>query len=123
MVFRHSKIVCTIGPATSTARMMERLIEAGMDVARLNFSHGTHAEHAERIVLLRDAAMKHGKPIAILADLQGPKIRTGTLAGNTPVELKAGQRFTITTAKVMGDSNRVSTTFRPLPREGHCGNR
>src|SRR6202161_1577219 len=123
MMFRHSKIVCTIGPATSTARMIERLIEAGMGVARLNFSHGTHAEHAERIALLRDAAMKHQKPIAILGDLQGPKIRTGSLAGKTPVELKAGQRFGITTAKVVGDANRVSTTFRPLPREVHRGNR
>ena len=103
--------------------MIERLIEAGMDVARLNFSHGTHAEHAERIALLRDAAMKHRKPIAILADLQGPKIRTGPLVGKTPVELKTGQRFVITTAKVMGDANRVSTTFRPLPREVHRGNR
>src|SRR6202161_4704197 len=123
MMFRHSKIVCTMGPATSTARMIERLIEAGMGVARLNFSHGTHAEHAERIALLRDAAMKHQKPIAILGDLQGPKIRTGSLAGKTPVELKAGQRFVITTAKVVGDANRVSTTFRPLPREVHRGNR
>ncbi|MBV8780605.1 MAG: pyruvate kinase, partial [Phycisphaerae bacterium] len=122
-MFRHSKIVCTIGPATSSAGMIERLIEAGMDVARLNFSHGTHAEHAERIALLRDAAMKQQKPIAIIADLQGPKIRTGPLAGKTPVELKAGQRFVITTAKVMGDANRVSTTFRPLPREVHRGNK
>ena len=122
-MFRHSKIVCTIGPATSTAEMIERLILAGMDVARLNFSHGTHAEHAGRIALLREAAMKHQKPIAIIADLQGPKIRTGPLAGKTPVELKAGQRFVITTAKLMGDANRVSTTFRPLPREVHRGNR
>ncbi len=122
-MFRHSKIVCTIGPATSTAEMIERLILAGMDVARLNFSHGTHAEHAGRIALLREAAMKHQKPIAIIADLQGPKIRTGSLAGKTPVELKAGQRFVITTAKLIGDANRVSTTFRPLPREVHRGNR
>ena len=123
MMFRHSKIVCTIGPATSSARMIERLIEAGMDVARLNFSHGTHAEHAERIAVLREAAVKQQKPIAILGDLQGPKIRTGPLAGKTPVELKTGQRFVITTAKVMGDANRVSTIFRPLPREVHRGNR
>src|ERR1700759_4951482 len=106
MTFRHSKIVCTIGPATSTAEMIERLILAGMDVARLNFSHGTHAEHAARIGLLREAGMKHQKPIAIIADLQGPKIRTGPLAGKTPVELKAGQRFVITTAEVVGGGNR-----------------
>lgn len=123
MAFRHSKIVCTIGPASSSARIIERLMRAGMDVARLNFSHGTHADHARSIALLRAAAIKHEKPIAILADLQGPKIRTGPLAGGTPVTLTSGQRFTITTARVPGDAGRVSTTFRPLPREVHRGNR
>ncbi|MGC2800542.1 MAG: pyruvate kinase [Candidatus Acidiferrum sp.] len=123
MAFRHSKIVCTIGPASHSPRMISRLIKAGMDVARLNFSHGTHAEHAQIIASLRAAAVEHEKPIAILADLQGPKIRTGPLAGSRPVFLRAGQRFTITTAKVLGDSTRVSTTFRPLPREVHRGNR
>ncbi|MGB6682942.1 MAG: pyruvate kinase [Candidatus Acidiferrum sp.] len=123
MAFRHSKIVCTIGPASHSPRMISRLIKAGMDVARLNFSHGTHDEHAQIIASLRAAAVEHEKPIAILADLQGPKIRTGPLAGSRPVFLRAGQRFTITTAKVLGDSTRVSTTFRPLPREVHRGNR
>jgi len=123
MSFRHSKIVCTIGPASSSVRVIERLLRAGMDVARLNFSHGTHGEHVARIAMLRDAAMKQQKPIAILGDLQGPKIRTGPLANKTPVELKTGQRFVITTAKVIGDANRVSTIFRPLPREVHRGNR
>ena len=94
-----------------------------MDVARLNFSHGTHADHARSIAVLRAAAMKHEKPIAIIADLQGPKIRTGPLAGGASVTLTAGQRFVITTARVPGDANRVSTTFRPLPREVHRGNR
>src|SRR3984885_15034058 len=123
MAFRHSKIVCTIGPASSSPRVIERLIQAGMDVARLNFSHGTHADHARSIAVLRAAAMKHEKPIAIIADLQGPKIRTGPLAGGASVTLAAGQRFVITTARVPGDANRVSTTFRPLPREVHRGNR
>ena len=123
MAFRHSKIVCTIGPASRSPRMISRLIKAGMDVARLNFSHGSHAEHAQIIAALRAAAVEHEKPIAILADLQGPKIRTGPLAGSRPVFLRTGQRFTITTAKVLGDSTRVSTTFRPLPREVHRGNR
>jgi pyruvate kinase len=94
-----------------------------MDVARLNFSHGSHADHAQSIALIRAAAMKHEKPVAILADLQGPKIRTGPLAGGSPVLLRAGQRFVITTAKVLGDSTRVSTVFRPLPREVHKGDR
>src|ERR1700722_11108930 len=105
MTFRHSKIVCTIGPTSSTPRMIERLIEAGMDVARLNFSHGTHEEHGARIAVLCEAAIKHQEPFAILGELQGPKIRTGPLEGKTSVELKTGQRFVITTAKVMGDAN------------------
>ncbi len=123
MAFRHSKIVCTIGPATRSPRMIRRLLEAGMDVARLNFSHGTHQEHAHSIAMLRDAAIEHEKPIAILADLQGPKIRTGPLAGSRPVQLRAGQRFVITTSRILGDSTRVNTTFTPLPREVHRGDR
>lgn len=123
MIFRHSKIVCTIGPATRSPRMIDRLLEAGMDVARLNFSHGSHEEHARNISLVREASGKHQKPIAILADLQGPKIRTGPLAGGGPVMLRAGQRFVITTARVLGDSTRVNTTFTPLPREVHRGDR
>src|SRR5690242_18434691 len=123
MNFRHSKIVCTIGPATRSPRMIDKLFAAGMDVARLNFSHGTHEEHAENFAMIRGASGMHEKPIAILADLQGPKIRTGALAGGGPVMLRAGQQFVITTAKVLGDSTRVSTTFAPLPREVHRGDR
>src|SRR6202021_4080079 len=119
MAFRHSKIVCTIGPACCSPRMIRRLLQAGMDVARLNFSHGTHTEHAQNIAALRAAAVEREKPIAILADLQGPKIRTGPLAGGGPVMLRTGQRFVITTAKVLGDSTRVNTVFTPLPREVH----
>src|SRR6202171_6084629 len=123
MAFRHSKIVCTIGPASRSPRIIDRLLRAGMDVARLNFSHGSHANHAESIAMLRAAATHIHKPIAILADLQGPKIRTGPLAGSRPVQLRTGQRFVITTAKILGDSTRVSTVFRPLPREVHRGDR
>jgi len=123
MISRHSKIVCTIGPVTRTPRMIRKLIDAGMDVARLNFSHGTHEEHAENIAALREAAMLMKKPIAILADLQGPKIRTGALAGGGSVALRTGQKFVITTAKVLGDSTRVNTTFRPLPHEVKTGDR
>jgi pyruvate kinase len=123
MAFRHSKIVCTIGPASRSLKIIDRLLQAGMDVARLNFSHGTHADHAQSIAMIRAAAIKRQKPIAILADLQGPKIRTGPLAGASPVLLRAGQKFVITTARVLGDSTRVSTVFRPLPREVHRGDR
>jgi pyruvate kinase len=123
MSFRHSKIVCTIGPASRSPRLIERLLRAGMDVARLNFSHGSHANHAETIALLRAAALQLRKPLAILADLQGPKIRTGALAGRSPVVLRAGQQFVITTARILGDSTRVSTVFKPLPREVNRGDR
>src|SRR5450432_1674192 len=123
MSFRHSKIVCTIGPASASRRMIEKLLQAGMDVARLNFSHGTHEAHSATIALLRAAALKQRRTISILADLQGPKIRTGALAGGQPVYLSAGQQFVITTARVLGDSTRVNTTFTPLPKEVHKGNR
>ena len=123
MAFRHSKIVCTIGPASSSPAMIDRLLRAGMDVARLNFSHGTHEQHAHTIATLRAASVKHEKPIAILADLQGPKIRTGALAGGGLVQLRSGQTFVITTRRILGDSTRVNTTFTPLPREVHRGDR
>jgi pyruvate kinase len=123
MVYRHSKIVCTIGPASCSPRKIEKLLRAGMDVARLNFSHGTHEEYARKIAVLRAASAQWEKPIAILADLQGPKIRTGSLAGGGPVLLRSGQQFVITTAKVLGDSTRVNTTFTPLPREVHRDDR
>jgi len=123
MAFRHSKIVCTIGPASRDPRILRKLLEAGMDVARLNFSHGSHAEHLACIQALRGTALKLKKTIAILADLQGPKIRTGVLAGGKPIWLRTGQAFTITTAKILGDSTRVNTTFLPLPREVDRGDR
>ena len=123
MNHRHSKIVCTIGPATHLPPMIRRLMQAGMDVARLNFSHGTHQMHAQSIAMLHAAAAELGKTIGILADLQGPKIRTGALAGGGTVNLRSGQQFVITTAKILGDSTRVSTIFRPLPREVKSGDR
>lgn len=94
-----------------------------MNVARLNFSHGTHEEHAKNIANLRSAASAMKKTIAILADLQGPKIRTGVLAGGGPVILRTGQEFTITIAKILGDSTRVNTVFESLPREVKAGDR
>src|SRR5438874_1117421 len=103
--------------------LIDRLLRAGMDVARLNFSHGSHEEHAKNISVLRAAAVEHEKPIAILADVQGPKIRTGPLAGGGPVLLRAGQEFVITTARMLSDSTRDNTVFTPLPREVHRGDR
>jgi pyruvate kinase len=95
--------------------MIDRMIQAGMDVARLNFSHGAPADHARRVNQVRKAGIRHQKPIAILADLQGPKIRTGELEGGKPVHLRFGQRFIITSRHIKGTAEGVSTTFQALP--------
>ncbi|PMP84178.1 MAG: pyruvate kinase [Roseiflexus castenholzii] len=120
---RRTKIVATIGPVSSSPEMIERLLTAGMDVARLNFSHGTHEEHAQRIQVLRDIAARKERPLALLQDLQGPKIRTGPLVDRKPVMLRAGDRFTITTRNVPGTASLVSTTYAALPRDVHPGDR
>ncbi len=115
--------MCTLGPASRSPEMIDQLMRAGLDVARLNFSHGTHEEHAKVIADLRAISARHEKPIAILADLQGPKIRTGLLEGAKPVELRTGQRFTITTKTIKGNVQGVSTTYKPLPEEVQKGDR
>jgi pyruvate kinase len=120
---RRAKIVCTLGPASSSGKVVDALVEAGMDVARLNFSHGTPPEHASRVAAVRSASARHQKPLAILADLQGPKIRTGALKEGQPVHLVAGKRLVITTKNVTGTAEIVSTTFRALPKAVHKGHR
>ncbi|HEY0735466.1 MAG TPA: pyruvate kinase [Herpetosiphonaceae bacterium] len=114
---RRTKIVATLGPASDSDASIRRLIEAGVDVMRLNFSHGTHEEHAERITRIRAQSEAVGKPVAILQDLQGPKIRTGPLKNDMPVLLQDGASFTITTEQIEGDARRVSTTYQDLPRD------
>src|SRR3954451_5146083 len=96
-VHRRAKIVATIGPATDTEASLEALLTAGVDVVRLNFSHGSHDQHARRIGMVRAISERLKRPIAVMLDLQGPKIRTGPLVGGKPVELKRGQTFKITT--------------------------
>jgi pyruvate kinase len=118
---RRTKIVCTIGPATSSEEQLERLMRAGMNVARLNFSHGTHDEHAEVIERIRAISARLGCSIAILQDLQGPKIRTGALQGGQPVRLVDGADVTITTRQVAGDAQTISTTYTPLPEDVKAG--
>jgi pyruvate kinase len=120
---RRAKIVCTIGPASNTESALRMLMHAGMDVARLNFSHGSHADHAKIIETLRRMASSEGRTICILQDLQGPKIRTGALRGHQPVTLKSGARVTITTRDVEGAADLISTTFKDLPREMQPGSR
>lgn len=103
--------------------MTERLVRAGMDVARLNFSHGTHTEHARSAANVRAAGVKLQKPIAILADLSGQKMRTGTLAGGEKITLRAGQDFSISVGDEPGTARGIFTTFRQLPREVRRGDR
>src|SRR5258707_2957177 len=106
---RRAKIVCTLGPASNTEVAMRDLMRAGMDVARLNFSHGTHEEHARVIERLRKVAEREGRTICILQDLQGPKIRTGRLKSHAAVELKAGASVTITPREIAGTASVMST--------------
>ena len=120
---RRTKIVCTLGPASDTDATIEALLLAGMDVARLNFSHGTQETHAAALVRLRAAAERLGRPLAILQDLQGPKIRTGALAGGKPATLRDGQRFTITTRSIAGTAEGVSTTYAAFPLDVKPGDR
>ena len=110
-----TKIVCTIGPASESSATMEQMIQAGMNVARLNFSHGDFAGHRQVIEKLRAAARAAGRRLAVMADLPGPKIRIGQLT-QEPVELKAGDAFTLTTEEIGGDARRVSVTFGRLPQ-------
>ena len=111
---RRAKIVCTLGPATSTPERIKALVEAGMDVARLNLSHGSYQDHERIYRMVRDASDTTGRGVGIVVDLQGPKIRLGRLASG-PVELQQGQRFTVTTRHVPGDSEIASTTYAGLP--------
>lgn len=115
-IYGKTKIVCTLGPATTGVETLTRLIEAGMDIARLNFSHGTHDDHCRAIRDLRAAAKQTGECLSILQDLQGPKIRVGELA-QPFVELVAGRETTITTDEVAGTADRIPTAFKNLPSD------
>lgn len=119
---RRAKIVCTLGPATGSKERIIELVKAGMNVARINASHGSHAEHEERINWVREASEELDKPVAVLVDLQGPKIRLGRFAEG-PVLLEQGDIFTITTEDVPGDKDLVSTTFKGLPGDCTPGDR
>ena len=118
---RRTKIVCTIGPATSNEERLEQLLRAGMNIARLNFSHGTHEEHEQVIRLVRAISARLGCAVAILQDLQGPKIRTGKLQDGKPVRLVDGSHITITTRDVTGNAQIISTTYQALPQDVKAG--
>jgi pyruvate kinase len=111
---RRTKIVCTIGPASESDDVVESLILAGMSLARLNFSHGSHQDQARRIRTIRDVSAKLNIPVAILQDLPGPKIRTGRLKSKN-VTLNEGSDFVLTTRRVDGDEHAVSVSLPGLP--------
>lgn len=117
---RKSKIVCTIGPASESLENIKKLILAGMNVARLNFSHGDFEEHGNRITTIRQASKELGKTVAILLDTKGPEIRTGKLEVE-PIELVQDEYLTLTTEEILGDQNRISITYSDLPNDVQVG--
>lgn len=120
---RNAKIIATIGPASATAEKLSALIKAGMNVARLNFSHGSYDDHRAVIKRLRGLHADDGQPVGILQDLSGPKLRTGVLANHKPVRLAPGEPFTLTTRSVEGDEHAVSVDYALLPKDVKPGDR
>src|SRR5215831_9257959 len=110
-----TKIVATIGPASESPEMLERLIRAGLNVARLNFSHGDFSGHADRIARIRAAERSVGRRVAIMADLPGPKMRLGKIDPE-PIQLTSGESFTLTTDEIAGNAGRASMSFDRLPQ-------
>ena len=120
---RHTKIVATLGPATDDGAVLEALVAGGLDVARLNFSHGSQSDQARRFHAVREAAKRTGRHVAILQDLGGAKIRTGRLAGGTPMTLTPGARLVIAVGDEAGGDGRVTTTYAELARAVLAGDR
>jgi pyruvate kinase len=116
-----TKIVATIGPASGTVEVVQQMLRAGMNVARLNFSHGDFASHKQVIDLLRSAAQTEGRRLAVMADLPGPKMRVGNITPE-PVELKAGEGFVLTTEEITGDARQATVSFARLPQVVKPGN-
>lgn len=119
---RKTKIICTIGPASNNPETVRELIRSGMNVARLNFSHGDHAYHQNSIDLIKQAREELNAPVAILLDTKGPEIRLGNFK-NGAVKLKKGADFTLTAEKIEGDETRCSVTYEDLPMQLKPGNR
>jgi pyruvate kinase len=118
---RRTKIIATLGPASASDAVISELVAAGVDVFRLNFSHGTHETHAAVIEKVRQVSKDSGRIVALLQDLSGPKIRTGRLKGRAPVLLKPGDVLALVVGDFEGDANRVSTTYADLPKGVHAG--
>lgn len=119
---KKTKIICTVGPSTDKSGILEAMLEAGMNVARFNFSHGTHEDHAARIALVRKASESTGKSVALLLDTKGPEMRIGKFAGGK-VHLVEGQKFVLTTRDIVGSASEVSVNHKLLPSEVSAGDK
>ena len=119
---RRTKIICTLGPATDSPDVLKNMMKAGMNVARLNFSHGTHEEHQKRIEMVKAMRDETGLPVGIMLDTKGPEIRTKTYK-NGKIEITEGQQFTLTTRDVEGDNTIVSISYAGLPNDVKVGTR
>ena len=117
-----TKIVCTLGPSSNSTEMIEKMIRAGMNVARLNFSHGTHEEHHEVIERIKEVRDRLGRPCAIMLDTKGPEIRLGKFEGGEAV-LETGSKFTLVTEEILGNADRASISYKGLPRQVTSGSR
>ncbi|MFQ5736347.1 MAG: pyruvate kinase [Thermodesulfobacteriota bacterium] len=120
---RKTKIVATIGPSSSSPEAVEGLVRAGVNVVRLNLSHGSRPSHEKAVAVIREVSARLNRPVAILLDLQGPKIRVGALKGGKPVELKAGGAITLTPEEIEGDASRVTVTYKDLYRDVSAGDK
>ena len=120
---RHTKIIATVGPASDSPALLEALLLAGVDVFRLNFSHGTHESHATSYRAICEASRRTGRHVAIMQDLSGPKIRTGSLAGGQALQLREGDELRIEAGEAVGEPGRISTPYAELVRSAHAGDR
>ena len=114
---RRTKMICTIGPASETEEKLRDLMLAGMNVARFNFSHGTHEEHREKVDMIKNIRDELNIPVAILLDTKGPEIRTKLLKDGKKITLQTGQKFTLTTGDYVGDENMVAITYETLYKD------
>ena len=121
MLTKKTKIICTMGPATDDDEVLKDLMRSGMDIARLNFSHGDHEEQLGRIKRIKKFREELNLPIAILLDTKGPEIRTGVLKDGKKVHLETGMEFTLTTEDIIGDENHVSITYKGLAEDVDAG--
>lgn len=119
----RAKILATLGPTSSSPEIIEKMLNAGLDAVRINMSHGNYEDHAERITIARATAKKLGRPLAVLVDLSGPKIRTGLLQNAQPVMLETGAEFVLTSREIEGTAHEVSTNFKEIPKLVKAGDR